>query len=216
MEYVPAIFVKSVLCISNLSTVEAVWKLPSRFWCQLVADQMARRKNWRLCIGDCVNGQMGYFESDSESPIEQASFEEFARKDPSFNQITAITYTWEDYESAYKEKIASKLTLIADAKAVKSLERRFFPRINYSAFEMLKLNTIDSIGLHSAILNHLVDKNIRIRNLGLSYNGRAATKLLKRMVKKKVIIKMKMYGDWPPKSTEPLIEALVPQRQLRE
>uniref|UniRef100_A0A1I7Y0X7 FTH domain-containing protein n=1 Tax=Steinernema glaseri TaxID=37863 RepID=A0A1I7Y0X7_9BILA len=108
----------------------------------------------------------------------------------------------------------SKVTEISTKQDIESLKRRFFPRINYSALDIV-LRVVDAIGLHSAILHHLVDKNLRIRIVELSYEGPASTKLLKQLVHKKVTIQICLEGDWPLESTVPLVEALIPQRQLR-
>uniref|UniRef100_A0A1I7YE34 F-box domain-containing protein n=1 Tax=Steinernema glaseri TaxID=37863 RepID=A0A1I7YE34_9BILA len=211
MDDVPALFIKSVLCLSSLPTVEPVKKLSSHSWSQMAADQMARRKNWILLIKHCEGSFSGIFENKSVHPF-TATLQEFARKDPTVHQITQIALlksenlTWRNCGP----------TKVGARKDIESFERRIFPRINYSALEHLQLSTMDSIGLHSAILRHLVDKNMKIKRLYLKYEGPNSTEILEQIVRKKVVTIMSLSGEWPPESTVPLIEALVPQRQLRK
>uniref|UniRef100_A0A1I7Z079 F-box domain-containing protein n=1 Tax=Steinernema glaseri TaxID=37863 RepID=A0A1I7Z079_9BILA len=217
MDNVPALFIKSVLCITSLPDVQWFQVLSSRSWSQLAGDQMKRRKNWRLFIDNTDNEHLGYLESKYKYPSVFASFDEFAVADPDLNQITEIWFITPNKMFVRKDgdddKIASKWTKIA-AQDIESFKRRFFSRINYGALDRLELAGTDSIGLRLDILNHLADKNLRIRKLELSYQGPASIDFLKEQVQKKVIVDMSMYGDWPQKSTAPLVEALIPQRQL--
>uniref|UniRef100_A0A1I7ZG90 STAS domain-containing protein n=1 Tax=Steinernema glaseri TaxID=37863 RepID=A0A1I7ZG90_9BILA len=153
---------------------------------------MARRKNWTLCIFKCGKEHFGFLANNHE-----ASFQEFARPDPALNQITAIQHEREEYvkEGLFKE------TKISTEQDIKSLKRRFFSRINYGALHRLTLTIVDDIGLHSAIVNYLVDKNAKIAFLELKYQDAASTELLEGLVQKKVFI---LCGH-----------ALIPQRQLR-
>uniref|UniRef100_A0A1I8AG18 Methyltransf_33 domain-containing protein n=1 Tax=Steinernema glaseri TaxID=37863 RepID=A0A1I8AG18_9BILA len=179
---------------------------------------MKRRKDWRLHIDShsSKGEHLGYLESKYEYPSVFASFAEFAGKDPALNQITTILTSnkmivrGNDVEN----EIASKSTKITSKQDVGSFKRRFFPRINYSVLDWLELGGTDSIGLRLDILNHLADKNLRIRYLELSYQGRTSIEFLKEQVQKKVLTGMSMYGHWPQESTVPLVEALIPQQQL--
>uniref|UniRef100_A0A1I7ZDH9 Methyltransf_21 domain-containing protein n=1 Tax=Steinernema glaseri TaxID=37863 RepID=A0A1I7ZDH9_9BILA len=212
MDNVPALFIKSVLCLSSLSTVEPVKELASLPWSQLAADQMARRKNWTLFIYKYGKEYFGFFRNNHEAG--HTSFQEFARTDPALNHITDIRfYEWDQYYGDFLKK--GKATEIATDQDVESLKRRLFARINYGALDKLTLTVADDIGLHSAIVHHLVDKNAKISFLGLEYQDAGSTELLERLVQNKVISVVDMYGDWPPESTVPLVEALIPQQQLR-
>uniref|UniRef100_A0A1I8ARE7 F-box domain-containing protein n=1 Tax=Steinernema glaseri TaxID=37863 RepID=A0A1I8ARE7_9BILA len=216
MEHVPALFIKSVLCLSSLSTVQPVKKLSSLPWSQLAADQMARRKNWTLCIEDRTDRFFGIFQNRSVHPIDCATLQEFARKDPTENQITGIALGKPEHMIVWPVGVPSQWAELINGRDIKSFARRIFPRINYGALDLLTLKVVDSIGLHSAILHHLADKHPWIKCLKLTYEGPASTVLLRRLVQKNVIRSMYIYGGWPPQSTAPLVEALIPQRQLRK
>uniref|UniRef100_A0A1I7Y186 FBA_2 domain-containing protein n=1 Tax=Steinernema glaseri TaxID=37863 RepID=A0A1I7Y186_9BILA len=141
---------------------------------------------------------------------------EFAGKDPNLNQITTILFASKlDYILRY-DRNRSKRTEIVTKQDIANLERRFLTRINYGALDVLRLKVVDPIGLHSAILRHLTDKHPRIKFLELAYEGPASAVLLGRLVQQNVINYMYMHGGWPPERTTPLVEALIPQRQLRK
>uniref|UniRef100_A0A1I7ZCQ8 F-box domain-containing protein n=1 Tax=Steinernema glaseri TaxID=37863 RepID=A0A1I7ZCQ8_9BILA len=214
MEHVPALFIKSVLSLFKIPTVEPVKKLSSRSWSQLAADQMARRKNWILRIDDSADQFMGYFMEAAENVFKYASFDEFGKKDRYLNQITGI---WVGgYIDEEDEEVLQKSTKIASKQDAESLKRRFFPRINYAALKSLWLGTMDSVRLDSTILHHIVDNDANIEILRLSYEGPTSTELLEKHVQGNLLTHLAMYGEWPLESTVSLIEALVPQRQLRE
>uniref|UniRef100_A0A1I7Z0B7 F-box domain-containing protein n=1 Tax=Steinernema glaseri TaxID=37863 RepID=A0A1I7Z0B7_9BILA len=179
MDNVPALFIKSVLCISSLPDAASFQKLSSPHWSHLAADQLARRKNWNLYIDNINN--LGYLENQYEHPSLFTSFDD-------------MPYSIIERNEEREKEIASKSTKITSKQDVESVKRRFFPRINY---------------------DHLADKNLRIKNLALPYLGPHSTAFLKQQVQKQVINSVCLLGDWPQKSTAPLVEALVPQRQLR-
>uniref|UniRef100_A0A1I7ZMP0 F-box domain-containing protein n=2 Tax=Steinernema glaseri TaxID=37863 RepID=A0A1I7ZMP0_9BILA len=219
MENVPPVFIKSVLCLSRLSTVEPFQKLLSHSWSQPAAEQMTRRKNWELKTVDCLTNYIGFLSryKNSENAHEYASFQEFPRMDPSLNQITGIWLKGpDDDEEPYDYESNCKGTKITTEQDVTNFQRRFFPRINYNALDSCNL-VEDDIGLHSATLHHLADKQMLINDvkyLNISYEDPASTDLLKGLMQKRVLIRVRMSGEWPAESTVPLIEALIPQRQL--
>uniref|UniRef100_A0A1I7ZDT9 F-box domain-containing protein n=1 Tax=Steinernema glaseri TaxID=37863 RepID=A0A1I7ZDT9_9BILA len=215
MDKVPALFINSVLSVSRLSIMKEVLELSSHSWNRLAAKQLKQRKDWTLCFFQRGKEYFGYLEKYQKSLMEFVSFQEFAKTDPTLNQITGI---WFDgpFRLPYGEEITSKSTKITSKQDVKRLERLFFSRINYDALYVLKMDTTDNLGLHSAILHHLVDKKIEIPQLYLKYDNPDSTELLKRLVQTKGITDMTMHGEWPQESTVPLIEAVVLQRQLRD
>uniref|UniRef100_A0A1I7ZNK9 F-box domain-containing protein n=1 Tax=Steinernema glaseri TaxID=37863 RepID=A0A1I7ZNK9_9BILA len=81
MENVPPVFIKSVLCLSRLSTVEPFQKLLSHSWSQPAAEQMTRRKNWELKTVDCLTNYIGFLSRVSQDgPLLEPDYGDLAQR----------------------------------------------------------------------------------------------------------------------------------------
>ncbi|KAK0410026.1 hypothetical protein QR680_004902 [Steinernema hermaphroditum] len=214
MESVPAVFIDSVLCVATPLTLHGAEKLRSRSWSRLARHHHTQRRSWRLCVVQEKDALLGLFRCSSAKAKEFLSLREFARTDARFDQIAEIEIELEENLVWEEDVEAAEWTSIASKEDVEALKHRFFWRINYRSLDWLNLNIVDALGLHSTILNHLVDKSPRIEILELAYEGPASTALLERQVKKNVITELTISGQWPPETTTPIVEAILPQRQL--
>uniref|UniRef100_A0A1I8AGE0 F-box domain-containing protein n=1 Tax=Steinernema glaseri TaxID=37863 RepID=A0A1I8AGE0_9BILA len=221
MEFVPRTFIESVLCISKLSRLPLFQQLRSVQWSRSATVQLSRRQNWNLGVFLAEDGGLSVILDDSSDDDPRwdptvASLEEFVRKDPRFHQITSI---WFDHECddvvLLEASDPSQWTHITSAMDVKKCFRRILGRINFGALDCLCLRIIDSVGLHSTILEHLLDNDAKTRELLLAYQGPASTEFLRRHVHKNELTKLHLCEGWPLEGMVPLVEALVQQKQLQ-
>uniref|UniRef100_A0A1I7Z953 Mitochondrial ATP synthase regulatory component factor B n=1 Tax=Steinernema glaseri TaxID=37863 RepID=A0A1I7Z953_9BILA len=220
MENVPRLYINSVLCLVGRSVLNRIQISRFRNWAKLAADHALRRNNWTLRFFLKEDEISGIFMRQNTQEIyttEYASFEDFAKEDPKYNQITDILMDNEndftDDTDAFYDPDAP-WTTIASAKNVESLKRLFVRRINYSDLASLCLDELDSVGVHSAIIGHLVDKNVAVKVLDLKYCSPASMEVLRSCVQGNRLTNVSLEGAWPLETTVPLLETLVRRGQL--
>uniref|UniRef100_A0A1I7YKT9 ACT domain-containing protein n=1 Tax=Steinernema glaseri TaxID=37863 RepID=A0A1I7YKT9_9BILA len=204
MESVPPTFIESVLCISNLSGLPLFQQLRSVLWSQSATGQLSRRKNWDLGVVVEEHGGLSVIlhDDDERQDPTVASLEEFARKDARFHQITLIWFNHDcDDLDLLLASDPSQWTNITTPEDVKKFCRRILGRINFGALDNLCLRIIDSLGLHTVILDHLLDNDAMARGLFLAYQGPASMELLRRHVHKNKLTDLHLYEGWPLEST---------------
>uniref|UniRef100_A0A1I7YM57 Uncharacterized protein n=1 Tax=Steinernema glaseri TaxID=37863 RepID=A0A1I7YM57_9BILA len=195
-------------------------QLRSVQWNQSATGQLSRRQNWSLIAFLEEDGGLSVIiddnpEDDHREDPTVASLEEFARKDHRFHQITSMWFDDEYYNAVLVDASdPSQWTKIATPEDVQKCFRRILGRINFGDLDGLSLGITDTVGLHSAILDHLLDNDAKTRNLFLAYQGPASTEFLRRHVHKNELTDLHICEGWPLESTVPLVEALVRQRQL--
>uniref|UniRef100_A0A1I7Z8J4 F-box domain-containing protein n=1 Tax=Steinernema glaseri TaxID=37863 RepID=A0A1I7Z8J4_9BILA len=218
MENVPHIFINSVLCALGSGSLDTIVEsLPSQIWAKLATDHCSRLTDWLLCFWkkeDKLLGILKRYNSQGIYKIDFASFEDFAKKDPRYNRITDIVMDKQFGLNAAFYEPDNPWTKIESAKDVESLKRRFFWRINCDDFVSLRLNVVDSVGMHSAIIGHLVQKCVGVEMLTLDYSSPVSTELLRICVHTNWLTVVEIRGAWPLETTLRLLETLTRQEQL--